>query len=43
MLVIRLLHLKGMPSYEDLINKSISNQTIENEIFAKESYKKNFK
>ena len=29
MLVIRLLHLKGMPTYEDLINKSISNQTDE--------------
>jgi DNA polymerase-3 subunit gamma/tau len=27
MLVIRLLHLKGMPTYEDLINKSISSQT----------------
>ena len=29
MLVIRLLHLKGMPTYEDLINKSISSQTDE--------------
>ena len=29
MLIIRLLHLKGMPSYEDLINKSISNQIDE--------------
>ena len=29
MLVIRLLHLKGMPTYEDLINKSISSQTAE--------------
>jgi len=29
MLVIRLLHLKGMPTYEDLINKSISSQTNE--------------
>ena len=26
MLVIRLLHLKEMPSYEDLINKDVSNQ-----------------
>ena len=29
MLVIRLLHLKEMPSYEDLINKNISNQIDE--------------
>ena len=29
MLVIRLLHLKGMPSYEDLINKNILYQKIE--------------
>jgi DNA polymerase-3 subunit gamma/tau len=29
MLVIRLLHLKGMPSYEDLINNSISYQKSE--------------
>ena len=29
MLVIRLLHLKGMPTYENLINKSISDQTEE--------------
>ena len=29
MLVIRLLHLKGMPTYEDLINKSVTGQTEE--------------
>ena len=29
MLVIRLLHLKEMPSFEDLVTKSISNQTGE--------------
>ena len=29
MLVIRLLHLREMPAYEDLINKSISNQIDE--------------
>ena len=29
MLVIRLLHLKEMPSYEDLISKNISNQNEE--------------
>ena len=29
MIVIKLLYLKEMPSYEDLINKSISNQTDE--------------
>ena len=29
MLVIRLLHLKDMPTYEDLINKSISSQVDE--------------
>ena len=34
MLVIRLLHLKGMPTYENLINKSISSQT--NEILTQE-------
>ena len=29
MIIFKLLHLKDMPSYEDLINKSISNQTDE--------------
>jgi len=38
MLVIRLLHLKGMPTYENLINKSISSQT--NEILTQEKVTK---
>jgi len=35
MIVIKLLYLKEMPSYEDLINKSISNQTDETVIAEK--------
>ena len=35
MLVIRLLHLKEMPSYEDLINKNILNQKEETKIIEK--------
>ena len=29
MLIIRLMHLKAMPSFEDLVSKSISSQTEE--------------